>query len=92
MHFVENWVTDIAKVCHISQTRVRELNFYQEGALTHFNQSLVDSQVIRSLSLVPYAITSVKGNQLITSLTVAVLNDLNLLPRVIVPFLLACID
>lgn len=45
LFFAEHWITDVARVCGISQNAVRELNFYKEGELTHFNQKLEDNQI-----------------------------------------------
>lgn len=45
LFFAEHWITDVARVAGISQNAVRELNFYQEGDLTHFNQKLEDCQI-----------------------------------------------
>ncbi|KAK3741267.1 hypothetical protein QZH41_002952 [Actinostola sp. cb2023] len=47
MMFVESWINDVAQICGISQRRVREINFYQEGDLTHFNQKLVSCHISR---------------------------------------------
>ncbi|XP_070578245.1 xanthine dehydrogenase/oxidase-like [Ptychodera flava] len=33
----ETWITDIAIVCGISQEKVREINMYQDGDVTHYN-------------------------------------------------------
>lgn len=38
-------MTDVARVCKLSQEKVREVNFYNEGDLTHFNQKLEACQV-----------------------------------------------
>lgn len=45
MLFVENWMSDVARVCDLSQDVVREVNFYCEGDLTHFNQPLEACQI-----------------------------------------------
>lgn len=47
MMFAESWISDIAITCGISQRRVRELNFYQEGDVTHFNQELASCHIQR---------------------------------------------
>jgi len=47
MMFAESWISDIARVCKISQTQVRELNFYSEGDVTHFNQTLDQCHIKR---------------------------------------------
>lgn len=47
MFFVESWISDIAVTCGISQRQVRELNFYQEGDVTHFNQELASCHIQR---------------------------------------------
>lgn len=47
MMFAESWITDVAITCGISQRQVRELNFYQEGDLTHFNQALTGCHIQR---------------------------------------------
>jgi len=36
----ESWISEIAVTCGISQRQVREMNFYKEGDLTHYNQKL----------------------------------------------------
>eukprot|EP00040_Diaphanoeca_grandis_P018555 m.97622 g.97622 ORF g.97622 m.97622 type:complete len:1296 (+) comp26995_c0_seq1:59-3946(+) len=45
LFFAELWITDVAHTCSISQTHARELNFYNEGDLTHFNQALDKCQI-----------------------------------------------
>lgn len=45
--FAESWISDVAVTCGISQKQVREINFYQEGDLTHFNQELASCHIQR---------------------------------------------
>ncbi|KAJ7379815.1 hypothetical protein OS493_012562 [Desmophyllum pertusum] len=45
--FAESWISDIALTCGISQRQVREVNFYKEGDLTHFNQKLTNCYLQR---------------------------------------------
>ncbi|KAJ8045748.1 Xanthine dehydrogenase/oxidase [Holothuria leucospilota] len=40
MIVTETWISDIAKVCGISQEKVREINLYKEGDVTHLNETL----------------------------------------------------
>jgi len=47
MMFAESWIGDIAVTCGISQRQVRELNFYHEGDVTHFNQELASCHIQR---------------------------------------------
>ncbi|XP_015749136.1 PREDICTED: xanthine dehydrogenase/oxidase-like [Acropora digitifera] len=47
MLFTESWMSDVASTCGISQKQVREINFYHEGDLTHFNQELVSCHIRR---------------------------------------------
>ncbi|XP_015770301.1 PREDICTED: xanthine dehydrogenase/oxidase-like [Acropora digitifera] len=47
MFFTESWMSDVASICGISQKQVREINFYHEGDLTHFNQELVSCHIRR---------------------------------------------
>ncbi|XP_044163721.1 xanthine dehydrogenase/oxidase-like isoform X2 [Acropora millepora] len=47
MFFTESWMSDVASTCGISQKQVREINFYHEGDLTHFNQELVSCHIRR---------------------------------------------
>jgi xanthine dehydrogenase/oxidase len=54
MFFAENWVSDIGRVLGMPQDRVRELNFYQEGSLTHYNQELIHNQVCSCVSFSLY--------------------------------------
>ncbi|XP_077989770.1 xanthine dehydrogenase/oxidase-like [Glandiceps talaboti] len=41
LFFAENWITDIAIRCGVTQQKVREINMYNEGDLTYFNQPLI---------------------------------------------------
>lgn len=45
LYFAEYWMSDVARVCGLAQDTVREINFYTEGQLTHFNQKLEDCQI-----------------------------------------------
>ncbi|XP_078351392.1 xanthine dehydrogenase/oxidase-like [Oculina patagonica] len=47
MLFAESCISDIAVTCGISQRQVREVNFYKEGDLTHFNQKLTSCNIQR---------------------------------------------
>ncbi|KAK2567725.1 Xanthine dehydrogenase/oxidase [Acropora cervicornis] len=47
MFFTESWMSDVASTCGLSQKQVREINFYHEGDLTHFNQELVSCHIRR---------------------------------------------
>nr|XP_006811949.1 PREDICTED: xanthine dehydrogenase/oxidase-like [Saccoglossus kowalevskii] len=41
MFVMEHIITDIAYKCNISQHRIREINMYKEGDLTHYNQTFI---------------------------------------------------
>ena len=45
MYFAETWMDDIASTLGIPEHKVREINFYKDGQLTHTNQLLENSQV-----------------------------------------------
>jgi xanthine dehydrogenase/oxidase len=45
LFLAEHWMSDVARVCGLSQVAIRELNFYKEGELTHFNQKLEHLQI-----------------------------------------------
>ncbi|XP_031555377.1 xanthine dehydrogenase/oxidase-like [Actinia tenebrosa] len=47
MMIAESWIQDVAQTCGISQRQVREMNFYKEGDLTHYNQKLTGCNVSR---------------------------------------------
>ncbi|XP_071963788.1 xanthine dehydrogenase/oxidase-like isoform X2 [Antedon mediterranea] len=47
MMIAENWISDIARLCGISQRKVREINMYNEEDITFFNQKLVDFNLKR---------------------------------------------
>ncbi|XP_078350679.1 xanthine dehydrogenase/oxidase-like [Oculina patagonica] len=47
MLFAESWMSEVAVICGISQRQVREMNFYKEGDLTHFNQKLTSCHIQR---------------------------------------------
>ncbi|XP_071965549.1 xanthine dehydrogenase/oxidase-like [Antedon mediterranea] len=44
---VENWISDIALACGISQNKVREINMLQVGQSTYFNQKVEDLQLLK---------------------------------------------
>lgn len=45
--FAESWISDIAVICGISQKQVREVNFFKEGDVTHFNRELTNCHIQR---------------------------------------------
>ncbi|XP_033106656.1 xanthine dehydrogenase/oxidase-like [Anneissia japonica] len=43
----ENWISDIALVCGISQRKVREINLLQDGEATYYNQKVQDVYLMK---------------------------------------------